>query len=173
MKIAIRKVNSQLCVSEMGLMSQNAQLGLACPVLVTRFRQCASFTQAQSSNQETGRILMLRINIQRNSRTATLNCRGRIVFGMETETLRSLVQSRTERVLEIDLAGIETIDASGLGLLIELQHWATAGNRILYFTNASDFVSRLVVLTHLYNVLVIAPGSGRSSREHAPAALSA
>jgi ABC-type transporter Mla MlaB component len=88
------------------------------------------------------------------------------VFGMEIETLRSICMSRPERVLEIDLAGIETVDASGLGLLVELQHWATAGNRILYFTNASEFVGRLVVLTHLYNVLVIAPGSGRSSREH-------
>ena len=108
---------------------------------------------------------MLRIDIQRNSRTATLHCCGRIVFGMELETLRSITMSRTERVLEIDLAGIEAVDASGLGLLVELQHWATTDNRILYFTNASEFVGRLVVLTHLYNVLVIAPGSGRSSRE--------
>lgn len=92
---------------------------------------------------------------------------------MELETLRSVTQSRPERVLEIDLGGIETVDASGLGLLVELQHWANAGNRILYFTNASKFVARLVAVTHLYNVLAIAPGSGRSSREPAAAALSA
>jgi anti-anti-sigma factor len=116
---------------------------------------------------------MLRIDIQRNSRTATLHCRGRIVFGMEIETLRSIVQSRTERVLEIDLGGIETIDASGLGLLVELQHWANVGNRILYFTNASEFVARLVAVTRLYNVLVIAPGRERVSRQPTAAALSA
>lgn len=116
---------------------------------------------------------MLRIDIQRNSRTATLRCRGRIVYGMESETLRSVTQSRTERVLEIDLGGIETVDAAGLGLLVELQHWANLGNRILYFTNASEFVSRLVAVTHLYSVLVIAPGARRVSREHTIAALSA
>jgi anti-anti-sigma factor len=92
---------------------------------------------------------------------------------MEIETLRSIAMSRQERVLEIDLAGIETVDASGLGLLVELQHWATADNRILYFTNASQFVTRLVMVTGLYHVLVIAPGSGRVSRQPAAAALSA
>lgn len=116
---------------------------------------------------------MLRIDIQRNSRTATLRCRGRIVFGMENETLRSVLQSRPEQVLEIDLAGIDSMDAAGLGLLVELQHWANARNRILYFTNASEFVTRLVFATHLYNVLVIAPGGRRVRREAAASALSA
>ena len=92
---------------------------------------------------------------------------------METETLRSVLQSRPERVLEIDLAGIRTVDASGLGLLVELQQWANTCNRILYFTNASEFVTRLVFMTRLYNVLVIAPGSGYSRREPAAAALTA
>src|ERR1700758_1337507 len=116
---------------------------------------------------------MLRIDIQRNSRSATLYCQGRIVFGMEIETLRSVTMSRPERALEIDLAGIETVDASGLGLLVELQHWATAGGRSLHFTNASQFVARLVVLTRLYDVLAITPGPNSGSREHAATALSA
>jgi anti-anti-sigma factor len=115
---------------------------------------------------------MLRIDIERHSRTATLHCRGRIVFGMETETLRSVVQSRTEHVLEIDLAGIATIDASGLGVLVELQHWAITSGRTLRFTNASEFVARLVVITRLYNVLAIAPAA-RVSRNYEAAALSA
>jgi len=116
---------------------------------------------------------MLRIDIQRNSSNATLRCRGRIVFGMEIETLRSVVQSRSEQILEIDLTGIATVDASGLGLLVELQHWANTHNRILYFTNASEFVTRLVFVTHLYNVLVIAPGGRRVRREATAAMLSA
>jgi anti-anti-sigma factor len=92
---------------------------------------------------------------------------------MEIETLRGIAQSRPECVLEIDLGGIETVDASGLGLLVELQHWATASNRILYFTNPSAFVARLVALTGLYSVLVIAPGSGWVSHERVATALSA
>jgi len=92
---------------------------------------------------------------------------------MEIETLRSIVESRSEQVLEIDLAGIETVDASGLGLLVELQHWANERNRILYFTNASEFVTRLVFATHLYNVLVMAPGGRGEGREAVASALSA
>ena len=90
---------------------------------------------------------MLRIDIQSDSCTATLKCSGRVVFGMELETLRSVALSRKERVLHIDLARVETVDASGLGLLVELQHWATVSGRSLQFTDASDFVARLVVLT--------------------------
>jgi len=116
---------------------------------------------------------MLRIDIRHHSRTAILHCCGRIVLGMEIETLRSIAMSRSERVLEIDLSGIKNIDASGLGLLVELQRWAVASGRTLRFTNASRCVVRLVVLTRLYQVLAIAPGQGSDSREPAAAALSA
>jgi anti-anti-sigma factor len=100
---------------------------------------------------------MLRINIERNDGTATLYCTGRLVFGLETETLRSITKSRSERALVFDLAGIETVDASGLGALVELQHWATRCGRKLSFVNASDFVSRLLMLTRLDCVLNISP----------------
>lgn len=116
---------------------------------------------------------MLRIDIQRHSRTATLHCRGRIVFGMELETLRSIAMSQAERTIVIDLAGIETVDASGLGLLVELQHWAVTGGRTIRFTNASEFVSRLVLLTRLYHVLAIAPAPGNTSCEPAAVVLTA
>jgi len=98
---------------------------------------------------------MLRINIQTESGNATLYCNGRIVFGLEVETLRSIVKSRTEHQLIVDLAGVETVDASGLGALVELQHWATRNGRSLSFRNASDFVLRLILLTRLYKVLDI------------------
>ena len=116
---------------------------------------------------------MLRIDIQRDSRSATLRCHGRIVFGMEIETLRSITMSRRERALEIDLAGIETVDASGLGLLVELQQWASGDGRSLQFTNASPFVGRLVVLTHLYSVLAVVPGASYAAVEQAATALTA
>jgi anti-anti-sigma factor len=92
---------------------------------------------------------------------------------MELETLRSIAMSQPERVLEIDLAGIEAVDASGLGLLVELQHWALTRGRTLRFTNASEFVSRIVALTRLYNVLAIAPGGGNIVRERSIPALTA
>ena len=119
------------------------------------------------------RDFMLRIDIQSDSCTATLKCSGRVVFGMELETLRSVALSRKERVLHIDLARVETVDASGLGLLVELQHWATVSGRSLQFTDASDFVARLVVLTRLQCVLTFPAAFDDEGCREAAAALSA
>ncbi len=68
---------------------------------------------------------MLRIEIQSWNGVATLHCYGRVVFGVEAETLRAMVQSRPESNVRLSLAGVEKIDATGLGLLVELQNWAT------------------------------------------------
>jgi anti-anti-sigma factor len=100
---------------------------------------------------------MLRINIQTRGATATLHCSGRIVFGLEAETLRSITKSRPERLLQLDLENVETIDAYGLGLLVELQHWAIREYRSLTVTNVSTFIMRLLVMTRLNRVLAIAP----------------
>jgi len=98
---------------------------------------------------------MLRIDIKSYNGTATLNCSGRIIFGVEGETLRSVAKSRKERTLHIDLADIETVDASGLGLLVELQQWALSEGRTLHFLNPTGFVAHLIVLTQLNPVLGI------------------
>jgi anti-anti-sigma factor len=98
---------------------------------------------------------MLRIEIQSENGKAILYCSGRIVFGMEVETLRTIARSRPERSLNIDLDEVESVDASGLGLLVELQDWARRENRTLKFQNASDFVGRLIALTRLNEVLRI------------------
>lgn len=98
---------------------------------------------------------MLRVDIQNENGSATLYCSGRIVFGMEVETLRVAARSRLERYLNIDLEEVETVDASGLGLLVELQDWAMREGRTLKFQNASDFVERLIALTRLNEVLRI------------------
>ena len=98
---------------------------------------------------------MLRINIQNQGETATLHCHGRIVFGLEVETLRSIAKARSERYLQVDLRQVEAMDASGLGLLVELQHWASHEHRSLTFVKASEFVLRLIVLTGLQRVLAV------------------
>ena len=98
---------------------------------------------------------MLRIEIQADSGIATLYCRGRIVYGIEIETLRAMARSRPEPCLRVDLANVEMVDASGLGLLVELQHWAARNGRALTFQNASDFVGRLITITRLNEVLCV------------------
>ena len=98
---------------------------------------------------------MLRIDIQSGNSTATLICSGHLVLGVETETLRTMVQSRKEKNVIVDLSGVEKIDASGLGLLVELQAWARENGRTLTLMNLSEDVWRLVILTKLYDALEI------------------
>ena len=62
---------------------------------------------------------MLRIDIHAVHRNVTLRCSGRIVLGLEAETLRCMAMSRKEDCLTLDLSGIRTLDAAGLGLLVE------------------------------------------------------
>ena len=75
---------------------------------------------------------MLRIDIQSWNDVATLRCSGRVVYGVEVEMLRTMVQSRPEACVRINLAAVDQIDASGLGLLVELQNWAGADETEAY-----------------------------------------
>ncbi len=86
---------------------------------------------------------MLRIEIQSWNGVATLHCYGRVVFGVEAETLRTMVQARPESSMRVSMAEVEKIDATGLGLLIELQNWAADTGRNLVLIDLSLPVWRL------------------------------
>jgi len=98
---------------------------------------------------------MLRIDIQSCNTVATLACSGRLVFGVETETLRTMIQSRPEEVLRVDLSGLKNIDAAGLGALVELSVWAREAGRTLTLLDLPENVWRLVIITKLYSALEI------------------
>ena len=98
---------------------------------------------------------MLRIDIQSWDDVATLRCAGRLVFGVETEMLRTMVQSRPEAGVRINLSQVEQIDASGLGLLVELQNWAESTRRSYTLLDLTEQVWRLVIFTKLCAVLNI------------------
>ena len=98
---------------------------------------------------------MLRIDVETTKTFGTLICAGRLIFGVETETLRTMVQSRTEKNIRIDLSAVEKIDAAGLGLLVELQLWAREEGRTLTLVDPSEDVWRMVILTKLYSALEI------------------
>lgn len=89
------------------------------------------------------------------SRVTTLFCAGRLVYGVEVEMLRNLVQSRTEKNLCIDLSQVTSIDAAGLGMLVELQDWAARNQRMLTLLDLSEPVWRMVILTNLCATLEI------------------
>ncbi len=85
----------------------------------------------------------------------TLLCHGRIVLGVEAETLRCIATSRTERRIVIDLQHVYGMDAAGLGLLVALHCWARQHAVWLNVTRPSPCVQRLVSLTGLDSVLDI------------------
>ena len=121
--------------------------------------QCALITELTKPKGRTvndGIEDMLRIDIHSANSVATLICSGRLVLGVETETLRTMVQSRKEKNIHIDLSAVDKIDASGLGLLVELQVWAREVKRTLALINLSEEVWRLVILTKLHDALQIA-----------------
>jgi len=103
---------------------------------------------------------MLRVEVhavpQTVTPTVTLRCSGKLVLGWEAETLRYMAKSRTEACLILDLSGVQTVDAAGLGLLVELHCWARHGNRVLTVMNPSASVRKLFWLTNLQSVFEIA-----------------
>lgn len=84
-----------------------------------------------------------------------LSCRGRIVLGVEAETLRCIAMARPERRLLLDLQEVHEMDAAGLGLLVELHCRARQRSGELRITNAAPRIRRLMALTNLDSVLEI------------------
>jgi anti-anti-sigma factor len=96
---------------------------------------------------------MLKIDIHAERHCVTLHCTGRIVLGVEIEILRCVADTRSEACLLLDLSRVETIDAAGLGLLVELHCRARRRNRGVRITNAAPPVRRTIELVNLQSVL--------------------
>ncbi len=102
---------------------------------------------------------MLRIDIQSAPPIVKLFCSGRIVLGVESETLRCMATSRPERSIIVDLRQVQAMDAAGLGLLVELYCRAQQRAGAFAVVNPSPWVRRLLALTNLDCVFRLA-GSG-------------
>ena len=119
---------------------------------------------------------MLRIDIHAVRSNVTLRCSGRIVLGLEAETLRCMATSRTENCLTLDLSGIRALDAAGIGLLVELQCWANRRGKALRIAQPSPCVRKLIGLTKLHSVLQLGgceTFGGIEERDHAAAEIGA
>ena len=119
----------------------------AAPVWHTQMSVESGTNENQPEN--TRQRKMLRIDIHSSDGAVTLYCSGRLVYGVEVEMLRTMAQSRPEENIRIDLSAVNGIDASGLGLLVELQNWAAEEGRTLTLMDLSEQVWRLVILTKL------------------------
>jgi anti-anti-sigma factor len=93
---------------------------------------------------------MLIATIQHLGDVVTLRCLGRIVRGQETVILCAAVRQRG-RNLVLDLAGVDAIDAAGIGLLVSLQ----AAGIYLKLLNPTKQVQKVLRITKLESIFEI------------------
>ena len=101
---------------------------------------------------------MLKVHAK-NLGTVTVLClQGQIVIG-DTETLRNSVQSLSETsAVILDLARVATVDAHGLGVMLELRQQTKEKGIRFELMNVSEPMSRVLEITHLDSVFQITSG---------------
>lgn len=115
---------------------------------------------------------MLRIVTEHLADATILRCFGRVVAGVEAESLKDAVASEAEkRLVVVDLAGVDAIDARGLGLLVFLQTLGYALGFDLQFKNPVPRVRDVLDMTRLNSVLEITSSESAEEpiSEHAAA----
>jgi len=98
---------------------------------------------------------MLRVHAKNLGSVAILCLQGRMVTG-ETAALRNAVHSQSEvSAVVLDLARASTIDAGGLGVMLELREQAQSKGIAFKLINVTKLVSRLLEITNLNSVFEI------------------
>jgi len=101
---------------------------------------------------------MLKVQARNLGPVAVLHLEGQIVNG-ETEVLRNVVRCLSETsVVKLDLACVTTVDARGLGAMLELREQAEAKGIRFELMNVTKRISMLLKLTRLDSVFQIAAG---------------
>ena len=107
---------------------------------------------------------MFKVDIESSEDAVRLICSGRLVHGQESELLKTIVETRKEPVVAIDLANVHDADAAGLGILAYLQHRLQRRNRELVLVAPSTHLRGLLRITGLDTVLAIRPSNTFLSR---------
>ncbi len=101
---------------------------------------------------------MLNLRAKTLGNVAVLSLQGQIVNG-ETEILRNAVLSLSEvSAVKVNLAGVKTIDAGGLGAMLELREQAESKGIRLELMNLSKEIRRVFEITRLDTVFRITSG---------------
>jgi anti-anti-sigma factor len=100
---------------------------------------------------------MLKVHTRKLGNVAVVSVQGRIVNG-ETASLREEVGSQsTVNTVLLDLARVSTIDASGLGLMLEMREQTQSKGVRFKLMNVSRLVGRVLEVTKLDSVFEITP----------------
>jgi anti-anti-sigma factor len=92
---------------------------------------------------------MLTVRSDRAGDVAVIKCLGRIVRGQENILRDAVLQQKSARVIVLDLSEVESVDAGGLTLLVDLHRWAENNRSHLKLVNPQQFVHEMLTRTHL------------------------
>jgi anti-anti-sigma factor len=102
---------------------------------------------------------MLKVHARKLGATAVLCVQGRIVRG-ETAALRNAVTSQSDvSAVVLDLARVSTVDAGGLGVILELQEQTRSRGVEFKLVNVTKFVGRVLEITRLNSVFQVTSGA--------------
>jgi anti-anti-sigma factor len=113
---------------------------------------------------------MLKVHTRKLGNVAVVSVQGRIVNG-ETASLREVVDAQsTVNTVLLDLARVSTIDASGLGLMLEMREQTQSKGMRFKLMNVTKLVGRVLEVTKLDSVFEITPAvEQRPAMVHAQA----
>jgi anti-sigma B factor antagonist len=98
-------------------------------------------------------MFRLNVTVQEFGDTTVVRCQGRIVIGDACKILHNAVLGQTQaRMLVLDLAQVDYIDAGGLGVLLRLREWAHSNAIRLRLMNVMNQVEHVLELTRLDRV---------------------
>jgi anti-anti-sigma factor len=101
---------------------------------------------------------MLKVHAKSLGTVAVLCLQGQVVNG-ETEILRNAWHSVSEvRAVILDFARVTTVDAGGLGVMLELREQAESKGIRFELMNVTKLVSRVLEVTRLDSVFQITAG---------------
>jgi len=95
---------------------------------------------------------MLQVHVKNFGQVSILCLQGRIVNG-NTVALRTAADSQSEaKTLILDLTEVSTIDAAGLGAMLELYRQTKSRGASLRLMNPNQFVDKVLQITRLNTV---------------------
>jgi len=98
---------------------------------------------------------MLEVKAKKLETVAILSLNGPVVTG-ETEILRNAVRSTSDvSAIILDLAGVATVDAGGLGVLLELRAFAESKGIRFELMNINKWVGKVLEVVRLNTVFGI------------------
>jgi len=102
------------------------------------------------------RHMELQFQVECLQSLAVVNCSGRMVRGGALDEFRRQIERLNGvRVLVLDVAEVEQLDAGGLGTLLLVRRWALQNSVKLKLVNPPVFFRRLLDATRLNSVFEI------------------